>query len=82
MRTSVVLAVSFLTGCASLDAADCGSAYDLGFRDAIFGLQRQDDLYRPLCSRRGVELDVPRYAQGWREGVYEFDQRKNHSGVE
>lgn len=82
MRLPLALAVAFLTGCANLDAADCRSAYDTGFRDAIFGLQRQDELYRPTCSRLGAELDVARYAQGWQEGLYEFEQRKIHGGVE
>jgi hypothetical protein len=82
MRLPLSLAVAFLTGCASLDAADCRSAYDTGFRDALYGIQRQDDLYRPICSRLNAELDVSRYAQGWQEGLYEFEQRKIHGGVE
>ena len=70
-----------MVGCAGMDANECRSAnwYDLGFRDAIFGLQRQDDIYTTQCNRHGVQLDVLRYAQGWREGTYESDRRKAFS---
>jgi hypothetical protein len=82
MRLMLVAAVAALTGCATLDAAQCQSPYEVGFRDAIFGLQPQESLYAPLCSRNGVQLDAPRYVQGWQEGKYEFDRRKAHGGVD
>ena len=83
MRLILLFAVASLTACATIDARDCQNAYDLGVRDAlIYGAQRQDDVYAPICQRNGVQLDVARYAQGWREGVYEFDARKAHGGVE
>ena len=75
MKPLAVLAVAILTGCASVDASQCANAYDLGFRDAIFGLQRQDGLYVPLCERQNARLDVARYSQGWQEGLYEFERR-------
>jgi hypothetical protein len=78
----LLVAVALLTGCATLDSGECRSAYDVGFRDAIFGLQRQDDLYAPLCQRQGVQLDVARYAQGWQEGLYEFERRKMQGGTD
>ncbi len=67
-----------MAGCAGMEAGQCRSAnwYDVGFRDALFGLQRQDDAYGMQCGRHGAEPDRARYAQGWREGVWEFDQRK------
>jgi hypothetical protein len=67
----------FLNGCAGVDQSACANAdwYDLGFRDAIFGLQRQDNTYSSQCGK----LDVARYAQGWQEGKYEADQRRNES---
>ena len=70
-----------LGGCAAPDPAACRGAdwYGLGFRDAIFGLQRQDDVYAQHCERHGLKADVARYAQGWREGKYEADHRKNES---
>jgi hypothetical protein len=73
-----VVVVALLAGCASVDAEDCRRAnwYDLGFRDAIFGLQRQDDLYTLQCERHGAKVDVARYVQGWVEGTYEADRRK------
>jgi uncharacterized protein DUF2799 len=77
----VPLVLLFLCGCASLDQASCRRAdwYDLGFRDAIFGIQRQDDVYALQCEPYGVKVDVARYAQGWQEGKYEADQRTAHS---
>ncbi len=86
MKIPLLLAFASLTlaGCAGMDAGECRSAnwYDLGFRDAIFGMQRQDDVHSMQCGRHGAELDRARYVQGWREGVWEFDHRKGHSGVE
>lgn len=82
MRLALAFPFVLLTGCATLDAGECRNPYDVGFRDAIFGLQRQDDIYRPLCSRQGAELDVARYAEGWQEGSYEYERRKRHGGVD
>ena len=82
MRFILSLAVVSLTACATIDSRECQNAYETGFRDAINGIQRQDDLYGPICRRNGVQLDSARYAQGWQEGVYEFDARKAHGGVE
>lgn len=64
-----------------MDLAECRSAnwYDLGFRDAIFGLQPQDSVYGPRCSQHGVQLETASYARGWREGKWEADQRRNES---
>ena len=72
-----LLAAVVLSGCAGLDAAGCRQAdwYDLGFRDAIFGLQPQDNVYVSQCQPSGAKVDVARYAQGWREGRYEADAR-------
>jgi hypothetical protein len=73
--------VVLLCGCAGLDDVGCRHAnwYDIGFRDAIFGLQPQDDVYTLQCEPHGVKIDVVRYAQGWREGKYEADHRRNES---
>lgn len=74
-------ALLLLCGCAGLDATSCRQAdwYDLGFRDAIFGMQRQEDVYHEQCGRHGVRMDVARYVQGWREGKYEADSRRAES---
>ena len=82
MKLSLPLAVAILAGCASLDQSACSNAYQTGFRDAIFGLQRQDDLYVPACSRQGARIDVARYAEGWQEGKYEFERRKLQGGAD
>ena len=80
MRTALLVA-GLLAGCAGPDASTCRAAdwYDLGFRDAIFGLQRQEDQYGEQCGRHGVKMDVARYVQGWREGKYEADSRRAES---
>jgi hypothetical protein len=72
-----LLAAVILSGCAGLDAEACRQAdwYDLGFRDAIFGIQPQDAVYASQCQPSGAKVDVARYAQGWREGRYEADAR-------
>jgi hypothetical protein len=86
MKPGVLAAVSLLglAGCAGMDADACRGAdwYGIGFRDAIFGMQPQDDLYATQCQRHGERLDAARYATGWREGNYEFQQRKSQSGVD
>ena len=81
LRGLAVAAVLGMAGCAGLDASDCRGAdwYDLGFRDAIFGLQPQDEVYRDGCERSGAKVDVARYSLGWREGKWEADQRRNES---
>jgi hypothetical protein len=65
-------------GCAGMSEADCRGAdwYSVGYRDAIFGLQRQDGAYAQQCERYGAKVDSERYAQGWREGKYAADDRK------
>jgi hypothetical protein len=76
-----LVAIVFLGACAGLDDTGCRQAnwYDLGFRDAIFGMQRQDDVYASQCEPRGTKVDVARYAQGWKEGKWEADNRRSES---
>lgn len=78
MRVALLL---LLAGCASLDAQGCRDAdwYRLGFRDAMYGLQRQDFTYESQCAPHALGVDSARYAQGWREGKYEFDRRASQS---
>ena len=68
-----LFSVLLLGGCAGLDEAGCRTAnwYDLGFRDAIFGIQPQDTVYARQCQT----VDSARYLQGWREGKWEADAR-------
>jgi len=81
MRAFFLLLTVAVTGCAGMEAAECRGAnwYDLGFRDAIFGIQPQHDLYEPQCARHGVALDRARYVEGWLDGDFEFHHRKNES---
>lgn len=80
MRAAAVLAV-VLCGCAGLDAEGCRQAnwYDAGYRDAIFGLQRQDEIYARQCQAHGADVNVARYTEGFREGKYEADLRTSGS---
>jgi hypothetical protein len=78
-----VLAVALAAaGCAGMDAGECRSAswYDLGFRDGLFGLQQQSDIYANQCKAHGAPVDMPRYAEGWRHGYWELMARKGASG--
>jgi hypothetical protein len=78
-RTSLALAAAgaLAAACAAMDSAECRAAdwYEIGFRDALYGLQRQDNVYVHQCQVQGAAVDVARYAQGWQEGKYEFDTR-------
>lgn len=66
-----------LAGCASMSDTECRSAnwYDLGYRDARFKLQSQDTLYVQQCARHGVDIDIARYGQGFRQGRWDFPDR-------
>ncbi len=63
--------------CTTVTDTDCRNAdwYGLGFRDAIFAMQPQDQSYAEACAKHGVKVDSARYAQGWTEGRYEADHR-------
>ena len=78
---SWLLGALILCGCAGLDDVGCRHAnwYDLGFRDALYGIQAQDLVYAEQCAAHNVAVDGARYAQGWREGRYEFDRRASQS---
>ncbi|HEX9397261.1 MAG TPA: hypothetical protein VF943_11050 [Burkholderiales bacterium] len=83
MQYLLVLSFALLTlaGCAGMDATQCRSAnwYDLAFRDAIFGLQPQDEIYARQCDPHGVQLDRARYREGWIHGYYEQQRRISQS---
>ena len=78
LRPLALAAGVALGGCAGMDPEGCRHAdwYDLGFRDAIFGLRPQDIQYAHQCEAHGVKVDGARYLQGWREGKWEADSRK------
>jgi hypothetical protein len=81
MRFALVIPVFILSACASLDSGECRQAnwYDVGFRDAIYALQPQDYVYASLCEPHGAKVDAALYAQGWREGKWEADNRRSES---
>jgi len=81
MRSAILIPALVLPACAGLDAGACRQAdwYDLGFRDGIYVLQRQEEIYAKQCEPHGVKVDVARYTQGWREGVWEANARKDGS---
>jgi hypothetical protein len=82
----VLLLVPFvcltLAGCAGMDAAQCRSAgwYDVGFRDGLFGMQTQSNVYEDQCTRHGTKIDSARYAEGWQHGYWELQTRRSASG--
>ena len=62
-----------------IQPAQCSAAYDLGFRDAIMGLNPQDLLYEPMCAQKGARLDLAVYRQGWLDGHFEYESRIPHT---
>ena len=76
-RLFAVASTLALGGCAVIDADTCRTAewQMMGFRDALYGMQPQDEVYRHRCEQHGIKIDAARYAQGWQEGKYEFDRR-------
>lgn len=77
-RTNLLaLAGALAAGCATMSDSACRGAdwYELGYRDAMYGLQRQDNAYAYQCEQHGAKIDLARYGQGWQEGKYEYDQR-------
>jgi hypothetical protein len=84
MRLLLAFACATLTGCVSMDAAECNSAnwYDLGFRDAMYGMQRMDAVYDDQCGKHGAKADGAAYAKGWQEGKWEYDSRKKYGGAD
>ena len=81
MRSAVVVLVLILSACAGTESGPCREAnwYDVGFRDAIYALQPQDLVYAATCEPHGVKVDMAQYAQGWREGKWEADDRRSES---
>lgn len=79
MRLFLAVTAAALAGCAAMDGSQCASGnwYDTGFRDGIFGVQSQDNIYATQCGQR---LDVARYAEGYRDGRAEFHRRKATGG--
>ena len=85
-NSAAVIAASLLIGaCAPMSEGECRSAdwYQLGYRDGIYGIQRQDEVYAFQCGKASAPApDRARYAQGWQEGWWEFERRKIHGGSE
>ena len=73
----LLVAAGIIGGCAAMSDPECRSAdwYQVGYRDALYGLQPQDGAYAHQCERSGAKVDRARYGQGWREGKWEFDSR-------
>ena len=67
MKKALALALlsASLTGCAALNAADCGTDwYATGQRDGRLGASPQADAYAARCGN----VDRARYAEGWDAG--------------
>ena len=81
MRRFLVLAVVSLSACAAADLKtdQCAAPYEVGFRDAIMGLNPQDALYGPACTRNGAPLNLAAYREGWLEGHFQYENRTPHT---
>lgn len=81
MKHFFALAVVLLSACAAseLKADQCTAPYDTGVRDGIMGLNPQDELYAPACSRNGAPLNLAAYREGWIEGNFQYVTRTPHT---
>jgi hypothetical protein len=81
MRRFVAIAVVSLSACAgtNIDPQQCAAPYEIGFRDAIMGLNPQDGIYTPACARSGARLDMVSYREGWLEGHFQYENRTPHT---
>ena len=77
LTSALLLASALLGGCAGMSDTECRRAdwYQVGYRDARYKLQSQDEVYAQQCERYGVKVERERYAQGLREGRYDFPDR-------
>ncbi|HUG76213.1 MAG TPA: DUF2799 domain-containing protein [Burkholderiales bacterium] len=66
-----------LAGCAVMGETDCRGAdwYQLGYRDALYGLRPQVEIYADQCSRFAVKPPEPQYMAGWQDGYTEWHKR-------
>jgi hypothetical protein len=78
MKRFFLLAVVSLSACAGaqVNPEQCAAPYELGFRDAIMGLNAQDGIYAPAC---GAAFDVAAYREGWLEGHFQYENRTPHT---
>jgi hypothetical protein len=82
---AAALAALLGAGCVHMSEGECRTAdwYELGFRDGLYGIQRQDEVYAFECGKAGGPApDRAGYAKGWQEGWWEFERRKVHSGAD
>lgn len=74
----LLVLVGLLSGCASWSPTDaeCRNMnwHQRGYDDGYFGHPPQDLRLGPQCRRHGVEIDQPRYLEGWRAGYWEWDR--------
>ena len=58
LTSALVVLGMFAAGCAGTGQAECRSAnwYDVGFRDAIFGMQPQAEVYVQQCETQGGSI--------------------------
>jgi len=84
----LVVAIVFMSGCASLSKEECQTAdwRTIGYEDGIRGQsQARISAHRKACAEHGVALELETYRSGWDEGVAHFCQPANgyqqgHSG--
>jgi len=76
-----MLALLFLTGCASLTETECrGDAAAWNWRgeyDAVQGDQPWIEAYAHACGRYGATVDEENYLKGWEIGHASFERRVN-----
>jgi hypothetical protein len=71
----LVLALSLLTGCASLSKSQClaDDWQTVGYRDGLAGAQQSNLLrHQNACVKHGVHPDRAAYIAGWHDGVTQY----------
>jgi hypothetical protein len=80
-RTLIGATAIVLAGCVSMTEPECRSAdwYQLGWQDALGGLQPVIEVYAHQCEAFKVKANEAQYMKGWSEGKWEYDGRVHRS---
>jgi hypothetical protein len=77
----IMLALLFLTGCASLTETQCRAGAAewkwLGRYDAVQGDQPWIEAYAEVCRSYGATVNEEAYLEGWQVGHAKFERRVN-----
>lgn len=64
MRVTFLLCLLAASGCATMNAADCGNAYEVGQNHGMLAVNESDR----LAAQCGASFDKARYLEGYSDG--------------